>query len=263
LLTTSHRIARAVVFPLALLAASTAGAADLPVPIPDETRQLVLVTSEGWDSTQGTLRTFERADSGSTWVGAQPAIDVSLGRTGSAWGTGLHAAQAGGPRKVEGDGRSPAGVFDIAQAFGYASTADTGLTYQAMDASDYCIDVAASPLYNQIVDAREVGQAAVEGSTEPMRLDVHGKGDVRYRQGFVIRHNPGNTPRGGSCIFAHLWRTPGEATAGCTAMAEPHMQHLLAWLRQDARPVFVLLPEAEYHRLRASWRLPLIEEKAP
>jgi L,D-peptidoglycan transpeptidase YkuD (ErfK/YbiS/YcfS/YnhG family) len=258
----SQRVARAVAFPLVLWAASTAFAANMSVPIPDETTQLVLVTSDGWDSTQGRLHTFERVDGGSGWTAAQPAIDVSLGRTGSAWGTGLHPAQADGPQKVEGDGRSPAGAFDIAQAFGYAPTTETGLTYKPMQVSSYCIDVVASPLYNQIVDAREVGEAAVEGSTEPMRLDLHGNGDVRYREGFVIRHNPGNTPRGGSCIFAHLWRKPGEATTGCTAMAGPHMQHLLAWLRRDARPVFVLLPEAEYQRLRTSWRLPTIEGKA-
>ena len=60
----------------------------------------------------------------------------------------------------------------------------------------------------------------------------------------------------GSCIFAHLWRTPGEPTAGCTAMAAETMDGMLAWLRPDARPVFVLLPRAEYERLAHDWRLP-------
>ena len=125
-----------------------------------------------------------------------------------------------------------------------------------MSASDYCIDVSGSPLYNRIVDARVVGEAAVKGSTEPMRLDLHSKGDVRYKLGFVIDHNAEGAPQGGSCIFAHLWRSPDEPTAGCTSMDETVMRTLLAWLRPDARPVFVLLPEAEYARKESEWGLP-------
>ncbi|MEL1263317.1 L,D-transpeptidase family protein [Pseudoxanthomonas putridarboris] len=222
-------------------------------------RQLVVVTTADWDADQGILRRFERDAGESPWreVGA---FAVGIGRNGSAWGDGLHARdeQGDGPEKREGDGRSPAGVFDLGIAFGYAPAADTELhlPYRQMDAGDYCIDVPDSPLYNRIVDAREVGADAVKDSTEPMRLDLHNEGDPRYRLGFVVEHNPANMPRRGSCIFAHLWRRPGEATAGCTAMAEGDMRALLAWLDPTARPRFVLLPEAEYDRHQPGWQLP-------
>ncbi|RRU02464.1 L,D-transpeptidase family protein, partial [Stenotrophomonas sp. 278] len=186
---------------------------------------------------------------------------VAVGRSGSAWGTGLHPAQSGGPQKQEGDGRSPAGIFAIGEAFGYADKVSTSLPYQPMRESSYCMDVPDSKYYNRIVDAEVVGAEAVEGSTEPMRLDLHNKGDVRYREGFVIEHNPKAVPRGGSCIFAHLWRTPGEATAGCTAMEPAHMTTLLGWLTPAARPRFVLLPKAQYAQLQAQWQLP--EQGAP
>lgn len=105
-------------------------------------------------------------------------------------------------------------IFALGSAFGYAVTRPgTALPYQPMLDSSYCMDVPASPFYNRIVDEKKVGSAAVKGSTEPMRLDLHNKGDVRYREGFVIAHNPDNQPGKGSCIFAHLWRQPGEATA--------------------------------------------------
>ena len=181
---------------------------------------------------------------------------ISVGRNGAAWGLGLHPAQSGGPQKQEGDGRAPAGVFTLGEAFGYAGDAATAMPYRPMQATSYCIDVPDSPLYNRIIDTRTEGEAAAKGSTEPMRLDLHNNGDPRYREGLVIGHNPTATPRAGSCIFAHLWRTPGEPTAGCTAMAAETMDGLLAWLRPDARPVFVLLPRAEYERLAHDWRLP-------
>lgn len=163
-----------------------------------------------------------------------------------------------GPIKREGDGRSPAGVFPIGIAFGYSPSEPTALRYQGMTASDYCIDVPGSDAYNKILDASVAGEAAVEASTEPMRRDLHANGDQRYKLGFVIEHNAGARPAGGSCIFAHLWQAPGEPTAGCTAMAEPAMRDLLGWLSADLHPVFVLLPQAEYERLRNTWQLPVL-----
>lgn len=223
-----------------------------------DARQLVLVVTDGWDATSGTLQRFELRDG--RWQAASAPSPISVGRNGAAWGLGLHPAQAQGPQKREGDGRAPAGVFTLGEAFGYAGEAGTAMPYRPMQATSYCIDVPDSPLYNRIIDTRTEGEAAAKGSTEPMRLDLHNNGDPRYREGLVIGHNPTATPRAGSCIFAHLWRTPGEPTAGCTAMAAETMDGLLAWLRPDARPVFVLLPRAEYERRVHDWRLP---ERAP
>ncbi len=140
----------------------------------------------------------------------RPGWAVAIGRNGSAWGDGLHPPSTEAPRKQEGDGRSPAGVFGIGTAFGYTARVDSKMPYQQMQADDWCMDVPASPLYNQIVSAAKVGKAAVQGSSEAMRLDLHHDGDPRYRQGFVIEHNAAAVPGRGSCIFGHLWRKPGK-----------------------------------------------------
>ncbi len=213
-----------------------------------------------WDSDHGSLRRYAR-DDGGQWQLSGQAQDVVIGRNGAGWGIGLQGPQPEGPVKVEGDGRSPAGVFAIGDAFGYGDSARTGLHYTPMTATDYCIDVSGSPLYNRIVDARDVGDDAVAGSTEPMRRDLHADGDQRYKLGFVIQHNRADagtraTPAGGSCIFAHIWKSPTTATAGCTAMPEPVMAGLLAWLDPALDPVFVLLPDDQYARLQSAWALP-------
>jgi L,D-peptidoglycan transpeptidase YkuD (ErfK/YbiS/YcfS/YnhG family) len=219
-----------------------------------DAQQLVLVTTSGWDADQGVLTAFE-LDHGQ-WKQVQAATPVAVGRAGSAWGIGLHPQQPAGPTKKEGDGRSPAGVFRISEAFGYAASERTALPYKGMRESDYCIDVSGSPLYNRIVDARVVGEPAVKGSTEPMRRDIHADGDIRYKLGFVIEHNTQGAPQAGSCIFAHLRRSAGEPTSGCTSMDEPNMRALLEWLRPERHPVFVLLPQPEYERVRSQWKLP-------
>lgn len=222
----------------------------------EQAEQLILVLAPDWDAPQATLYRFVRDAHG--WQPMAEGIAVNLGRNGSAWGLGLHPPQPASqaPIKREGDGRSPAGIFRIGTAFGYAEHAQTGLPYMAMRATHYCMDVPDSPFYNRIIDANEAGADAVQGSTEPMRLDLHNDGDARYTQGFVIAHNPSNTPQAGSCIFAHLWRDADTATAGCTAMPGAQMQALLAWLDADREPLFVLLPQAEYQRLRTPWGLP-------
>jgi Uncharacterized protein conserved in bacteria len=101
-----------------LLSLAVPAAATLAATGPlDGARQVVVVTSEGWDASRGRLQAFERGDDG--WQPHGDAFEVALGRSGSAWGVGLHPAPAGdGPRKREGDGRSPAGVFAIGEAFG-------------------------------------------------------------------------------------------------------------------------------------------------
>lgn len=221
--------------------------------MPADARQLVLVVTSDWNANQGTLHTFDREDG--SWQARARDVAVSIGRAGSAWGIGLHEPQAG-VQKQEGDGRSPAGMFDVGLAFGYAANETAGIPYRGMNSFDYCVDVNESPHYNRIVDARVVDRETIERSTEPMRRDLHARGDQRYKLGFVIEHNPRNASGQGSCIFAHLWGSPGQTTAGCTAMNEPAMRNLLTWLDVNDRPVFVLLPYSEYRRLQVDWNLP-------
>lgn len=241
----------ALALALALLAcAATRPGAGLPWA---NARQLVLVVTPDWNAHSGLLRRYERVHG--DWQRTGVAVPVVIGRSGAAWGVGLHPAQPG-PAKREGDGRSPAGVFAIGMAFGYAGTAATHLPYAALHEDDYCVDVSGSPLYNRIVAARDVGADAIAGSTEPMRRDLHVNGDQAYKLGFVVEHNSAGVPGAGSCIFVHLWRSPDSATSGCTALAEPALDALLGWLQPGEHPVFVLLPRGEYERLRSGWHLP-------
>lgn len=217
-------------------------------------QQLVLVVTPDWNATHGTLQRYSRR--GDDWREEGAATTVVIGRSGAAWGIGLHPVQNEGPSKREGDGRSPAGVFAIGTAFGYAPSEPLAMPYRALDAGDYCIDDSGSAYYNRIVAQSDVGADAVAASTEPMRRDLHVNGDDAYKIGFVVEHNPRGAPGGGSCIFVHLWKTPDTPTSGCTALAEPALRDLLGWLQPRRQPVFVLLPESEYRRLRAAWQLP-------
>lgn len=182
-------------------------------------------------------------------------VDVVIGRTGLAWGVGVHGdgAPSGrpGPVKTEGDGKSPAGVFLIRDAFGTAERAPDGsrLPYAQLTDGHRCVDDAASERYNQVFDA--TGMKETWASAEHMR----GLGEV-YRWVVVVGHNgPPAKPRAGSCIFLHVWSGPESVTAGCTAMPREALEELMRWMA-PGKTVLVALPAAELAALRKDWGLP-------
>jgi D-alanyl-D-alanine dipeptidase len=244
--------------------ASMAPPAALPLPhppapgitlIPPTTRQLVTAITDGWTSTHAVLQRWQRTDGGAwTAVGASwPAV---VGKTGSAWGAGLHGLGAppgqGGAVKKEGDGKSPAGAFGIRNAYGYADEPpkDTKLDYTSTGRGDLeCVDDPASEHYASIVDRKQV--AGDWESAEQMMRD-----DALYTWVIDVAHNPDRKPRAGSCIFLHVWGGPETSTVGCTAMEEARLVELIKTLDPAQKPVYVLLPRAEYQALAVAWGLP-------
>jgi L,D-peptidoglycan transpeptidase YkuD (ErfK/YbiS/YcfS/YnhG family) len=222
-----------------------------------ESRQFILVTTSGWDAVDGEIRLYERASVNDQWKAVGEKIPVVVGRNGMAWGKGLHGDAVGeGPVKQEGDGRAPAGVFNLSSAFGYAppeQAGDVKLPYIQAVATLECVDDSQSAHYNRILDRARVENPDWK-SSERMRRD-----DDQYRWGVVVDHNAEGAPGCGSCIFMHIWETQGKGTAGCSAMTLSSMERLLRWLDAKKRPILVQLPQAEFERLREAWGLTFIE----
>lgn len=236
---------------LALLLAAAA-------PVPAESRQMVLSVSAGWDTTRAILQAYERPSTDARWAPVGAPIEGSLGRSGLAWGRGLHPAGLPGPQKREGDGKSPAGVFDLRLVTGYAKAAPAGtrMPYREATATLRCVDDSRSTRYNQLAD--EAKAKKDWSSAEDMRLK-----DDRYRLLVWVGHNDAPVvPGGGSCIFLHLRMGPEATTSGCTAFEPGFMERLLGWLDPGARPVLVQLPDAEYRARAAGWGLPSARPRA-
>jgi L,D-peptidoglycan transpeptidase YkuD (ErfK/YbiS/YcfS/YnhG family) len=217
-------------------------------PIPSTSRQLIIGVIEDWSSTQGSLQLFTRSDAG--WQLAGKQAPMTIGRNGAAWGLGLHPQTA---TKQEGDGKSPAGVFRIRGAYGYADKAPKGskLPYTRADKLE-CVDDSASRHYTQIIDS------AIE--TRDWKSSENMRGNHRlYTWVIDIAHNASAVPTGGSCIFFHVWGGPDAATEGCTSLEEPALVELMKQLDPAADPIYVLMPIAEYRALHATWGLPTVD----
>ena len=128
--------------------------------------QMIVVTTDTWDSPQGTLRRYERERPGNPWQPVGPPITVMIGKTGLGWGTGLlnpptrHTSdlEKNDPVKKEGDGKAPAGVFRLSKAFGYAPQQQAGwkMPYINLTPSIECVDDEKSKFYNTLVDTTTI-----------------------------------------------------------------------------------------------------------
>ncbi len=206
------------------------------VPIPSETSQLLIVSSKDFISSQASLQAYERSHNGWKKLLGEPII-VNLGRNGLAWGMGLieftHAKDE--PIKVEGDGKSPAGLFRLDLSFGYEQN-NFDFPYLQVDKTTLCIDDSNSLYYNQIIQEHD--------QTQFKSFEFMKRKDVLYKLGIVIRHNEQNMKKRGSCIFIHIQKANNSPTAGCTSFEEEELLKIMRWLKKQKHPLLLQLPEA-------------------
>ncbi len=206
-----------------------------------DTKQLIVVTTQGWNDNTGTLQRYEK--SRGKWHKVGKAIDIKLGRNGLGWGRGLHTIPKDARYiKKEGDGRAPAGIFELKQAFGYAPF-DVKYPYKVYKETNHCVDDVHSKLYNKIVDSTKV------------KVDYKSKEHMKfpknyYKYGVVVNHNHidevGAVPGAGSCIFIHIKDVP---TAGCTVMDEEEMKEVIKWLSKEKNPLLIQGTKRDVKRL--------------
>lgn len=185
----------------------------------DDVQQALIVVSDPDAIPTAEMRLWQRNQQ--TWMPVEPPIAAVVGRNGVAL-TGT---------KKEGDGRTPAGIFSLSRAFGYAENISTGLLYQQVTEQDFWIDDARSPLYNQWV----------RGPVPTVSHEQMRRTDSLYEYGIVVEYNTDPiVPGDGSAIFIHVWRGPGQATAGCIAVSKKDMIQLFGWLQPSAHPVIIV-----------------------
>ncbi len=216
----------------------------LDIGIPEETEQVVVVTTSSWTSPTGELQRFEKSHD--RWIAVGSKIPVTVGLNGLAWGRGLHQEITDGPEKIEGDGKSPAGIFSLGVAFGYDSPPPKGvkLSYKQATDRDYFVDDPESQDYNRwvtIPDNVGTDPKSLWRSFERMKRNDH-----LYELGIVIEHNDDPVVKGkGSAIFFHIWRDPKGSTVGCTAMAKDDLLTIMRWLDPKKHPITIAAPLAK------------------
>ena len=221
--------------------------------VPDDCMQLIVGTARDWNSMRGQMQLFERKP-GTKWKPVAPAVPVLFGKDGLAWGSGLAGQNESGLRKVERDGRAPAGVFKIGKVYTYDAQLPAGadFPFHQVTTADAWIDDVKHPDYNRFVRIPDPANPPPWFAKQKMRHN-----DFAYRWLVEVRHNSDPPVRGaGSAIFFHIRRGVSRPSAGCTTMAESDLVKMITWLRASRNPVYVLLPNAEYDKKWQRWNLP-------
>lgn len=222
--------------------------------LPEKSTQILLCLAPDETSSTGELTTWKKNQG--TWQPALPKIPLRFGRDGLAWGRGLQPEQPAEKSKRESDWKTPMGVFEIGEAYGYAPTFPTppGLKYIPVGPGHLWVEDPQSPFYNQYLCRTEQPLTAPWEKKAQMKLD-----DPAHSLKLFIRHNalPNIKPGAGSAIFFHIWRDDGaRATSGCLVMARPNLETLIKSIRPGRHPLVVILTQADYTRLKPLWDLP-------
>lgn len=129
--------------------------------------------------------------------------------------------------KIEGDLKTPTGIFPLGTAFGI-SQQDLDFPYRILTNDDKFIDDIADDNYNSWVNGETTAK-----SYEPMKR--------YYRYGIVIKYNMNPVIKGkGSAIFIHNWNYQNEPTSGCIAMPEKKLLNIIKWLQAKKKPSILI-----------------------
>lgn len=236
---TARGIAAVVAVSAALTFSSEmARAQSCPAPLAGA-RKLVLVTAPTMTDMAATMRLYERPSPAERWRALGAAEPATIGRGGMAWSQFFaKLARRLEPIKVEGDKRSPAGIFPIGRSFG--TLASSRADYLHVMPDTICVYDPSNPAYNTITSRAKVGP----------RVYAENMGHIlpMYRRGLLVDYPTDARRRAGSCIFIHVWRSPTTGTAGCVAVPEPRVEALQDFSEGGA--VLAILPRGALDRLK-------------
>jgi L,D-peptidoglycan transpeptidase YkuD (ErfK/YbiS/YcfS/YnhG family) len=215
--------------------------------------QTIVVTTKDWTSVSGTARFFERKTFKSAWKATGKTFPIVVGRTGLAWSDDANMMAETQPHKVEGDGKSPAGMFMLTSIFA-ASDQTVKLPFTKLVEYTECVDDSKSRYYNKIVNRLQTGMFDWKSSEKMLAV-----GD-QYELGVFVAHNSNPAiPNKGSCIFLHIWKDSSTGTSGCTAMEKPNVEVITSWLDAAKKPILIQLPEPIYSQYQKLWKLPKLK----
>lgn len=181
--------------------------------------QLLVVYNQEIKSFNAVLIALEKKDN--QWVIKKGPINAGIGKKG-------FATQF---EKIEGDGKSPTGIFKLGKLFSYEKQDNTLLENQQTTKDDKWIDDVNSGDYNTHV----IG-ATTAKSYENLLLN-----NDAYKYCVVLEYNTNPIIKGkGSAIFFHLDLKKSYFTAGCVAIDEANMLSIINWLDAKQNPSIIM-----------------------
>ena len=177
--------------------------------------QLIIVNSQG---SSAVIDMYEK-DKNGNWS------DLELTSYGYVGSNGVDE------KSVEGDRKTPYGLFSVGDMFYIDDKPQTSLGSFRITSDTYWVDDPDSAYYNQRVE----GTADMDWTSAEHMISYYSS----YKYGFVINYNMNPVvPGKGSAIFFHVGAEP---TAGCVAVSEYNMLSYLSVLDAAKNPYILIL----------------------
>ncbi|MGN9775880.1 L,D-transpeptidase family protein [Micromonospora sp. H33] len=206
--------------------------ADRLTTLPTSTKQVVIVTGNGYSTTYATLETFYRV--GARWFPVSAPLPARIGSKGFS------------DDHVEGVPTTPTGVFAIGSTmYGIGANPGVRYPYHRIVTDDWWNENPESPAYNTFQHT----STNPGGYSEALWMEK-----PAYTHFAVITYNmpptvPKPVPYAGSGIFLHEFSTAsGNATAGCVSLSHDHLVGVLKWLNPTLNPRIVICPAQNLSR---------------
>lgn len=181
-------------------------------------KQIIIVRALDGAKAEGIL--YGKSLIGTKWTLSFDTIPCTFGKAGL----------AAKDMKVEGDMKTPSGIYQLGPVFGYKQDVFSFLKFIELTNNHFWIDDAHSPDYNRLVSYSLKGFSA-----EKMK-----RADHLYEYGIVIQYNSNPVVKGkGSAIFIHVQRDDRAPTAGCIAISKVGIKNLIEWFQTDS--AFILI----------------------
>lgn len=179
-------------------------------------KQLILVTSNGYNTTYADIQTFEKNSKGN-WT---PVL-TTKGRIGKYGFTN---------QMSESSAKTPTGKYTIGTTFGQKGNPGTKMAFRNITSDDVWVDDPKSKLYNTWQSKKKTKNQWKSAEKMNHRL---------YKYGFVINYNQKRIPNKGSAIFFHI---SDGYTLGCTSASEANVIKIMKWLDPAKKPVIIQTP---------------------
>lgn len=181
--------------------------------------QLIIVEAPHESSTKATLKMYEKQ--GSVWKQVFHTQAV-VGKNGMRM------------NKVEGDGKTPMGLYPLRGAFGTKSKpVGVDYPYTQTTKNDYWVDDVQSSDYNKWIHYK--GDPSKRwNSYEDLYIPL-------YAHAVAIGYNDQPVVKGkGSAIFLHVWRNSSSPTLGCVAIEQSKLVNVLKRLDSKMNPSILI-----------------------
>lgn len=182
--------------------------------INNKAKQLIIVIPEKNDSSDAKITCYERKNI--NWMQVFDKMHGKIGKNGVT------------ESKIEGDMKTPLGVYSFGIFFGSEDNIGFKFPYRKVDGKQFWVDDVESDYYNTYQEKiSSKSWKSAENLLHPA-----------YTYAAVINYNVECIKGKGSAIFLH--KINKGATAGCIAINEKELIKVLKWLDPDKYPLIVI-----------------------